>query len=44
MKFGRAGVCVDNAGAGGNVDAGVDIKTGRIFNVTLLMSGEKLGP
>ena len=35
MKFGRAGVCVDNAGAGGNVDAGVDIKTGRIFNVTL---------
>ncbi len=35
MKFGRLGACVDNAGAGGNVDAAVDIETGRIYNVTL---------
>ena len=35
MKFGKPGVCVDNAGAGGNIDAAVDIKTGKIYNVTL---------
>ena len=34
MKFGRLGSCVDNAGSGGNIDAGVDIQTGKIFNVT----------
>lgn len=33
MKFGRAGKCVDNAGSGGNVDAAVDVETGRIYNV-----------
>ena len=33
MKFGRKGKCVDNAGSGGNVDAAVDIETGRIYNV-----------
>ena len=35
MKFGRNGSCVDNAGSGGNVDAAVDVKTGKIYNVTL---------
>ena len=33
MKFGRAGKCVDNAGSGGNVDAAVDVETGKIYNV-----------
>lgn len=35
VKVGRAGRCVDNAGSGGNVDAGVDVETGRIFNPIL---------
>ena len=30
IKIGRSGYCVDNAGAGGNVDACVDIETGEI--------------
>lgn len=33
FKVGRAGRCVDNAGNGGNVDAAVDVETGRIYNV-----------
>lgn len=33
IKIGRKGACVDNAGAGGNVDAAIDIQTGRIYNV-----------
>lgn len=32
-KVGRQGVCVDNAGSGGNVDFGVDVETGTLFNV-----------
>ena len=32
MKFGRVGRCVDNAGDGGNVDAAVDVETGKIYN------------
>lgn len=32
IKIGRAGKCVDNAGSGGNVDAAVDVETGRIYN------------
>lgn len=30
IKIGRAGKCVDNAGAGGNVDVCVDVETGEI--------------
>lgn len=30
IKIGRSGKCVDNAGSGGNVDACVDIETGKI--------------
>ena len=33
MKFGRLGAFVDNAGSGGNIDACVDVKSGRICNV-----------
>ncbi len=33
FKVGRAGKCVDNAGSGGNVDAAVDLETGKIYNV-----------
>lgn len=33
IKIGRVGRCVDNAGAGGNVDAGIDVDTGRIYNL-----------
>jgi len=38
IKIGRAGACVDNAGNGGNVDAGVDIETGRLYN-TICFNG-----
>lgn len=30
IKIGRAGSCVDNAGAGGNVDVSVDVQSGEI--------------
>ena len=33
FKVGRNGNCVDNAGSGGNVDAAVDIESGKIYNV-----------
>ena len=33
FKVGRSGKCVDNAGNGGNVDAGIDVETGEIYNV-----------
>lgn len=33
IKIGRAGSCVDNAGAGGNIDASIDLETGEINNV-----------
>ena len=33
IKIGRAGTCVDNAGSGGNVDAGVNIQTGELEHV-----------
>ena len=33
FKVGRAGRCVDNAGSGGNIDAAIDVETGRIYNV-----------
>jgi hypothetical protein len=32
MKIGRAGSCVDNAGNGGNVDSGVNLETGQLYN------------
>lgn len=32
IKIGRIGRCVDNAGSGGNIDAGIDIESGKIFN------------
>lgn len=32
IKIGRAGSCVDNAGAGGNVDAAIDINSGKLYN------------
>lgn len=32
IKIGRDGAYVDNAGAGGNVDAGIDVSTGKIYN------------
>ncbi len=31
LKIGRKGNCVDNAGNGGNIDAAVDHKTGRVY-------------
>lgn len=31
LKIGRKGSCVDNAGNGGNIDAAIDNKTGRIY-------------
>ena len=33
IKIGRNGAYVDNAGAGGNVDANIDVETGEINNV-----------
>lgn len=32
LKIGRNGSEVDNAGTGGNVDCGVDVETGKIYN------------
>lgn len=32
MKMGRAGACVDNAGNGGNVDTGVNIENGQLYD------------
>lgn len=32
IKIGRSGRCVDNAGGGGNVDAAIDIETGKLYN------------
>ena len=32
IKIARAGSCVDNAGAGGNVDAAIDINSGKLYN------------
>lgn len=40
VKIGRAGKCVDNAGNGGNVDAAVDVETGRVYMSWSLMVGE----
>ena len=31
IKIGRSGAFVDNAGGGGNVDAGIDVETGKIY-------------
>ena len=33
IRIGREGMCVDNAGSGGNIDVGVDIESGEIKNV-----------
>ena len=33
FKVGRQGKCIDNAGSGGNVDGGVNIETGELYNV-----------
>lgn len=32
IKIGRNGRCVDNAGGGGNVDAGIEVETGTLYN------------
>lgn len=32
IKIGREGADVDNAGSGGNIDCGVDIRTGKLYN------------
>lgn len=32
IKIGRSGRCVDNAGKGGNIDAGIDVETGVVYN------------
>lgn len=32
IKIGRAGTCVDNAGGGGNIDAGVNVADGTLYN------------
>lgn len=38
IKIGRDGAFVDNAGSGGNVDAGVDVNTGKIYG-SIIFSG-----
>lgn len=38
IKIGRNGAFVDNAGSGGNVDAGVDVETGLIYNPIIFSS------
>ena len=34
IKIGRSGAFVDNAGGGGNVDAGINVETGEIYGAT----------
>lgn len=33
MKIGRKGADIDNAGSGGNIDCGINIETGKLYNV-----------
>lgn len=42
IKIGRAGSCVDNAGCGGNIDAGIDIETGQLFNPIMFNGWRKI--
>lgn len=42
IKIGRAGRCVDNAGSGGNVDSGVDVATGTVYNPILFEGWRKI--
>lgn len=44
IKIGRQGSCVDNAGGGGNVDAAVDVDSGRIHNVIQFDGWRKITP
>ena len=44
IKFGRTGSFVDNTGSGGNINAEVDIETGKIFNVVQFDEWRKITP
>ena len=44
MRVGRKGACVDNAGNGGNIDAAVDIATGRIHSAIEFNGWRKTTP
>ncbi len=44
IKIGRSGRCVDNAGAGGNVDACVDTATGTLQDAICFDGWEKITP
>lgn len=44
IKIGRNGKCVDNAGAGGNIDAKVELSTGRICDVIQFNGMHKVTP
>jgi len=44
MRIGRNGSCVDNAGNGGNIDAAVDIATGRIHSAIEFNGWRKTTP
>lgn len=44
MKVGRLGKCVDNAGSGGNVDAGVNVETGEIMRPCRFDGWRKVTP
>lgn len=44
LKIGRAGSAIDNAGAGGNVDCGIDVKTGQLYNAVRFDSFENVVP
>lgn len=42
IKIGRRGKCIDNAGSGGNIDAGVNFDTGEIYNVCQFDGWDKI--
>lgn len=44
LKIGRKGSTIDNAGAGGNVDCGVNVETGELFNAVKFDSFDKVTP
>lgn len=44
LRIGRNGSCVDNAGSGGNIDAAVDIETGKIHSAIQFNGWRNISP
>lgn len=44
LKIGKSNSCVDNAGSGGNIDAAIDIETGKIHSAIIFKDWRKVTP